>query len=89
MVARHFDIAGLVQGVFYRAQTKEKADELGITGWVRNTDNGGVEIHAEGPEDKLKELEQWCWEGPPRAIVANVTVTSTDEKPYASFEIAS
>lgn len=87
MAAVRVHITGLVQGVFYRAQTKEKAAQLGLTGWARNTEGGGVEIHAEGPEVKLIELEQWCWKGPPSAIVESVTVTATNEIPSASFEI--
>lgn len=85
--ARRFVIIGLVQGVFFRAQAKEKANELGLMGFVKNLNDGGVEIHAEGPEVKLKEFEKWCHKGPPGAVVENVTATFTSEKPYASFEI--
>ena len=87
MPTQRFTISGLVQGVFFRAQAKEKADALGLTGWVRNTNDGGVEIHAEGPEEKLKELEQWCWKGPAKAQVRNIAVTIPERRNDSSFEI--
>lgn len=89
MTAHNFVITGLVQGVFYRAETQRKARELGLTGWVRNCDDGSVEIHAEGPMSKLNELEDWCRKGPPKAKVNNVTITETCEEQFASFEIRS
>lgn len=70
----HILVSGKVQGVFYRATTKEVADRLGLTGWVRNLPDGRVEIVAEGEEDALKNLISWCWEGPPLARVDNVEV---------------
>lgn len=87
MSARRIIVTGLVQGVFFRAQTKEKADDLGLTGWVRNTDDGSVEIHAEGPEEKLDELEEWCWKGPPKSKVTAVTVTEDQEKRLPTFDV--
>lgn len=81
-------ITGLVQGVFFRAETQKKARSLGLTGWVRNCDDGSVEIVAEGPEQKLKELEQWCWKGPPKAAVESVkTQIAACEEQFASFEV--
>lgn len=70
----HILVSGKVQGVFYRATTKEVADRLGLTGWVRNLPDGRVEIVAEGEEDALKNLISWCWEGPPLARVDSVDV---------------
>ncbi len=87
MPAVHLLITGLVQGVFFRAQAKEEADKLGLTGFVKNLDDGGVEIFAEGPEEKLKQLEQWCWRGPPRAKVTNMTVAEEPEKAFSQFEL--
>ena len=87
MPAARIIVIGLVQGVFYRAQAKEKADALGLTGFVKNLDNGGVEIFAEGPEEKLKELEQWCRKGPPKAKVTDVTVTEDQPKGLLSFDV--
>jgi acylphosphatase len=87
MRAFSFSIRGKVQGVFYRARTKDKADELGLKGWVRNMPDGSVEIHAEGPDGQLKELEEWCWQGPPAAEVTSVMVKEAADEGHPSFEI--
>ncbi|MBL7054159.1 acylphosphatase [Candidatus Woesearchaeota archaeon] len=60
----HLIINGKVQGVFYRDNTKKKASELGLKGFVKNIENGLVEIIAEGPEDKLSELIEFCKNNP-------------------------
>lgn len=67
-------IFGHVQGVFFRRETQAVARGLGLKGWVRNAPDGGVEICAQGPEDKLKILTAWCGRGPERARVENVHV---------------
>ena len=80
-------VTGTVQGVFFRSETQEIARKLGVTGWVRNTDEDSVEIHAEGTEDSLKKLEEWCHRGPPSARVTNVAVADAQEKGLKTFEI--
>ncbi len=67
-------VRGRVQGVFFRAHTQEKASRLGLTGWVRNTEDGGVETMAEGSRKALEDLVSWCHEGPPAADVKSVDV---------------
>lgn len=67
-------IIGRVQGVFFRAEAEEKAHMLGLTGWVRNTSDGAVEILAQGEEAALLQLIDWCHKGPDRAHVENVVV---------------
>jgi acylphosphatase len=67
-------ISGIVQGVWFRASTKEKAEQLGITGWVRNTSDGNVEAIFEGDDYLIKEILKWCQQGPPHARVENVIV---------------
>ena len=62
-------IHGKVQGVFFRASTKDKAIELGLKGFVRNKPDETVEVIAEGPEKQLRELVAWCHEGPDHSIV--------------------
>jgi acylphosphatase len=62
-------IRGRVQGVFYRAQTQAKASELLLTGWVRNREDGSVELVAEGAREPLEALLEWCRTGPPKARV--------------------
>ena len=71
-VAVHLFVHGRVQGVFYRAKTQKIAEGLGLTGWVKNCDDGSVEIHAEGNKEKLEELIAWCRRGPVLASVSNI-----------------
>ncbi|MBI1812439.1 acylphosphatase [Candidatus Peregrinibacteria bacterium] len=80
-------IIGSVQGVFFRARAKQVADELGIKGWIRNAEDGSVEIHAEGTEDALKKFEQWCHRGPPGAKVERVEVQEVPEEGCEGFEV--
>jgi acylphosphatase len=59
-----------VQGVFFRAGAQDEAGRIGgITGWVRNTPDGSVEVMAEGERDKLERLMDWCSHGPAGAVV--------------------
>lgn len=74
--------------MFYRAATQETARRLGLTGWVRNLADGNVELVACGDTEKLKELEQWLWQGPPRARVAQVHATDADAQTFTDFTIA-
>ncbi len=68
----HLLISGRVQGVWYRASTRAKARELGLTGWVRNLRDGRVEALAEGPRVSLDELLAWCHDGPVLARVDGI-----------------
>jgi acylphosphatase len=70
-------VTGRVQGVFYRAGAAERARELGLAGWVRNREDGAVELVAEGPEPVVAELLAWCRKGPPAARVEDVRVVSS------------
>lgn len=81
-------VHGKVQGVFFRAHAKETADALGLAGWVRNEHDGSVTIVAEGRQEKLKELLQWCKKGPPGAAIDRIKEKwekATGE--YEKFEI--
>ncbi len=68
----HALVSGLVQGVWYRQSTFEKAAELGVYGWVRNLPDGRVEFLAEGPKAALDALVAWAQEGPPLGSVERV-----------------
>lgn len=68
------DVRGRVQGVFFRVNTKEKADKLGLTGRVRNENNGSVRITAEGEKRKLEELVGWLDGGPAFAKIDRIDV---------------
>ncbi len=65
----HIIVGGRVQGVWFRASTKDKARELGLSGKVWNRSDGRVEILAEGPENALLLLQKWCRVGPKAARV--------------------
>ncbi|MBM4402273.1 MAG: acylphosphatase [Candidatus Cloacimonetes bacterium] len=70
----HLFVSGFVQGVNFRYYTKEKADELGLTGWVKNLPDGRVEVQALGEKEKLAEFLSWCQRGPDLADVKRVEV---------------
>ncbi len=67
-------VTGKVQGVFYRVSAKKAADDLGITGWVKNLKDNQVELLAEGDYSKLLTLIEWCKHGPPSAYVTSIEV---------------
>lgn len=83
----HLIIQGKVQGVFFRATAKEVADEIGITGWVRNTEEGNVEIMANGDEERLQRFIEWCKVGPKRAFVTNVRVRDLEDQKFKNFQV--
>ena len=84
----HVIISGKVQGVWYRASTKQMADQIGITGWVRNTSEGNVEAMFEGEEKLVNEMIKWCNQGPPLAEVDNVTIEKmANKEDFNSFKI--
>lgn len=83
-------IYGKVQGVFFRKFVKEKAMELGLTGWVRNKNDGTVEIEIEGEEKKLKDFVKQCKKGSPSSEVERVeNIFSNKTKDYSEFKISS
>ncbi|MFN7991652.1 MAG: acylphosphatase [Candidatus Micrarchaeia archaeon] len=64
-------IFGDVQGVFFRAGAQSEARKLGLKGWVRNVEDGSVEVLAEGESDILEKLLEWCMHGPAGAAVSH------------------
>jgi acylphosphatase len=80
-------VSGLVQGVFYRQTTKEKALELGISGIVKNLRDGNVHIVATGTAGQLDQLVQWCKHGPSRAKVTTVNVEQVTQQEFVGFVI--
>lgn len=80
----HLKIEGIVQGVYYRQSTIEKAKEIGgIDGWVRNRSDASVELLAQGAEAKIDALVNWCRIGPSAA-----QVNAVEELPYTETEKA-
>lgn len=78
-------VAGNVQGVFFRASAREEAQRLGVTGYARNLPDGRVEVLACGPADAVGELREWLRRGPPQADVSGVACEPTDYRPLTSF----
>jgi acylphosphatase len=68
-------IEGRVQGVFFRASTRDEARKLEISGWVRNLPNGDVEGLFEGDKSTVTRMLAWCYKGPPYAVVHKVNVS--------------
>ncbi|MEF8774145.1 MAG: acylphosphatase [Halobacteriales archaeon] len=86
-VRAHVHVSGRVQGVYYRANTRDRARELGVDGWVRNLDDGRVEAVFEGPERAVEEMVEWCHTGSPAAAVAGVDVEYEPPHGHDGFEI--
>ena len=80
-------VYGKVQGVFFRKNTEIKANELYLGGWVKNEPDGSVLIEAEGDEEQVNELVEWCHEGPPFSNVTQVDLNESDLKDYRDFTI--
>ncbi len=87
MPSYELQISGTVQGVYYRASTQARARELNLTGFVENLADGRVHAVIQGSEENCRALIEWCRQGPPRARVSGVEVTSVAEQSYDSFQI--
>jgi acylphosphatase len=83
----HVFVSGTVQGVYYRANTRDAARELGVDGWVRNLSDGRVEAVFEGPENAVEEMVEWCHSGSPAAEVEDVEVEYDDPEGEDGFRI--
>jgi acylphosphatase len=86
-IAKRIRVKGRVQGVFFRAWTRDEAQTLGISGWVRNCSDGSVEGQLEGPEEAVEELIDLMREGPPGARVQSVEVEESDPEGWGSFDV--
>jgi len=80
-------IFGKVQGVFFRANAKTQAENLGLTGWCKNELDGTVYIEVEGSEDALEEFVLWCYKGSDHSNVTDVKIDKAKVKNISSFEI--
>ena len=76
----HVTISGRVQGVFFRDSTSQKAEDLGLVGWVKNAPDGRVEALFQGPSRKVREMVEWCEHGPSRASVESVDAHFEDAR---------
>jgi acylphosphatase len=86
-IARHLRITGLVQGVFFRAWTREQAEQLDIRGWVRNCPDGAVEAHLEGDKSAVEQLIDSMRQGPPNARVDHLQVGEAAAENFGRFEV--
>lgn len=80
-------VRGKVQGVFFRDATVSRAHELGVLGWVRNADDGTVQVHAEGPVPAVDALVAFLEEGSPRARVEAVEVEAAKVEGHEQFAV--
>ena len=79
LIRAHVYISGKVQGVFFRACTRDKARELGLKGWVKNLMDGRVEAIFEGEDKAVEDMLDWCRKGSPHSMVIGIEV---HEEPY-------
>jgi acylphosphatase len=85
----HGYVAGRVQGVFFRAETRRKAVELGLRGWVRNLADGRVELLISGPELAIGQMREWLQNGPPLARVDELKLEPVDTVANDGFHVTS
>ncbi|WP_049999062.1 acylphosphatase [Halococcus sediminicola] len=83
----HVFVSGRVQGVSYRASTRDAARDAGLDGWVKNLDDGRVEAVFEGSEASVERLVEWCHEGSPAADVDGVDAEYGDPEGVSGFEV--
>lgn len=87
IAARVIKVSGKVQGVFFRASTKDQADTLGIHGFVRNEPDGSVYIEAEADAPAMDRFIAWCKQGPRMARVDRCEVSEKELAGFKAFEI--
>jgi acylphosphatase len=88
-VGRSIRVSGRVQGVFFRAWTREQARSLGIDGWVRNCPDGTVEAHLAGEEEAVERMVELVRRGPPHAVVDQAKVEDAAPEDFSGFDIRS
>jgi len=88
MKSVHILISGRVQGVGFRYFALQKANELNVSGWVKNTPDGKVEIEAEGDPKNVETFQDWMKIGPTRAVIKNCSVSEiTPHRHFTNFTI--
>jgi acylphosphatase len=83
----HVLISGQVQGVFFRAEARDRARRSSVGGWIRNLPDGRVEAVFEGPPDAVDALVEWSRRGPRGADVQELEVTDEDPEGLDAFEV--
>ncbi len=80
-------ISGIVQGVFFRKSIEDKAKELELKGFVRNLDDGRVEVVVEGKDENVNEMVEACKQGLPHSEVKNVTTEEIKHQGFSGFKV--
>jgi acylphosphatase len=80
-------VRGRVQGVFFRAEARARAESLGVSGWVRNASDGTVEATFEGDSERVDSMVEWCRRGPSGALVDEVEVTEEEPEAEHGFRV--
>jgi acylphosphatase len=86
-VRAHVYVTGKVQGVYFRATTRDTAREHGVDGWVQNLPDGRVEAVFEGPREAVERMVEFCHDGSPAARVDDVEAEYGDPEGHEGFEI--
>ena len=87
VIRRHLVVDGYVQGVGFRVNCARRARAAGLSGWVRNRDDGRVEMVLQGPPDLVADVERWCSHGPHLAQVTSVDGNDEPPAPERGFDI--
>jgi acylphosphatase len=87
MMRAQVRIRGRVQGVFFRAEARSRAESLGVAGWIRNAGDGSVEAVFEGDEERVRSMVDWCRRGPSGAQVDDVEVELDEPTGEAGFRV--
>jgi acylphosphatase len=87
MKRAHVRVRGAVQGVFFRAEARDRAGSMGVAGWIRNLPDGAVEAVFEGPADRVESMVDWCQRGPAGARVEAVDVSWEEPRSEAEFRV--
>lgn len=86
-ICLNLSVSGRVQGVFYRRFCVDQANDLGVTGWVKNLSDGGVELLICGEKEVLDKMIAKLWEGPPRAVVEDIRAQAVPYQSFNYFEV--
>ncbi len=83
----HVRVSGRVQGVFFRADARSRAESLGLSGWIRNEPDGSVAAVFAGEPERVDSMVEWCRRGPAGARVDEVEVTDAADEPGHGFRV--
>jgi acylphosphatase len=88
MKRAHVIVRGQVQGVFFRAEARDRAASLDLGGWIRNNPDGTVEAVFEGEDERVESIVEWCRRGPALAQVEYVDVSWEQPQGESGFAVS-